>query len=141
MPGTVDRKPIERFAGVLPKRLRPRSSFTCLVTTDAELRRLNRSFRRKDYATDVLSFPAHRESGPAQHHYLGDLAISWQCAREQAAEFGHSVETEIQILMLHGFLHLLELDHETDDGKMQRVETHWRRVFGLPGGLIERVSV
>jgi probable rRNA maturation factor len=140
LPRTVDRKPIERFAGALPKRLRPGYSFTCLVTTDAELQRLNRSFRRKDYATDVLSFPAPPDNGPTQH-YLGDLAISWQRAREQAAEFGHSTETEIQVLMLHGFLHLLNLDHETDDGKMQRIETRWRRVLGLPGGLIERVGV
>ena len=125
--------------GILPKRLMPGYSFNCLVTTDAELRRLNRSFRGKDSATDVLSFPAHQEIGPSTQ-YLGDLAISWQRAREQAEEFGHTVEEEIRILMLHGFLHLLKLDHETDNGRMARVERHWRRELGLPCGLIERVS-
>ena len=126
-------------------------TFACLVTTDAELQRLNRTFRRKDYAADVLSFPVGalslagnrrpRGSGDPPHKcdgYLGDLAISWQRAREQAREFGHPMETEIQVLMLHGVLHLAGMDHETDGGRMSRAETRWRRAFGLPSGLIER---
>jgi probable rRNA maturation factor len=72
--------------------------------------------------------------------YLGDLAISWQRARAQAREFGHSTEAEIQVLMLHGLLHLMGLDHETDDGRMSRTERRWRRALGLPAGLIERVQ-
>jgi probable rRNA maturation factor len=114
-------------------------TFACLVTTDGELQRLNRTFRRKDYATDVLSFPTD-PGGAEAGHYLGDLAISWQRARDQAREYGHSIETEIQVLMLHGVLHLLGMDHETDGGRMSRAETRWRRAFGLPAGLIERVS-
>jgi rRNA maturation RNase YbeY len=73
----------------------------------------NRTFRRQDYATDVLSFPANPQGG-LPDGYLGDLAISWQRAREQASEFGHSMETEIRVLMLHGVLHLAGMDHETD---------------------------
>lgn len=114
-------------------------AFSCLVTTDAELQRLNRTFRRRDYPTDVLSFPAASPAGVSPD-YLGDLAISWQRAREQAREFGHATETEIQVLMLHGLLHLLGLDHEKDNGRMYRAETRWRRSLGLPAGLIERVS-
>ncbi len=106
----------------------------CLIADDRELRRLNRQFLGKDYPTDVLSFPAER--GEAS---LGQLAISEDRAREQAARFGHTVETEIQILMLHGLLHLLGMDHEADRGRMARAETRWRRKLELPGGLIERV--
>jgi len=101
---------------------------TCLVTTDAELRRLNKQFRRKDYATDVLSFPGSE----------GEIAISFDRAAAQAAEMGHSVDDELRILMLHGLLHLSGMDHETDAGEMAKAEVRWRKKFGLPVGLIER---
>ncbi len=108
--------------------------FTCLITGDGELRRLNRQFLGKDYPTDVLSFPAGEEGGT-----LGEIAISARRAAVQARERGHSVEEEIGILMLHGVLHLLGMDHERDRGRMARAETRWRKALGLPGGLIERV--
>jgi probable rRNA maturation factor len=139
LPRTVAKKPLELFVELLRSRVARGRTFACLVTTDAELQRLNRTFRRKNYATDVLSFPIDPDAAPTGR-YLGDLAISWQRAREQAREFGHSVETEIQVLMLHGVLHLLGMDHETDGGRMSRAETRWRRAFGLPAGLIERVG-
>jgi probable rRNA maturation factor len=106
-------------------------AITCLLTDDRELRRLNREFLNNDYATDVLSFP---EPGG------GELAISVAMATEQAAEFGHPVEDEIGILMLHGVLHLMGMDHEKDRGKMARIERKWREKLGLPVGLIERVK-
>jgi probable rRNA maturation factor len=109
--------------------------FTCLITGEAEMRRLNRDFRRMDHATDVLSFPSRQTLG-----FLGDIAISFQHARRQAAEYGHGVGREIEILMLHGVLHLLGMDHETDRGQMARAENKWRARFGLPRGLIHRVS-
>ena len=109
--------------------------FTCLIAGDDELRRLNRDFRKKDYATDVLSFPSAAALGP-----LGDIAISFDHARRQAAEYGHGVAEEIQILMLHGVLHLLGMDHEKDRGRMARAEKKWRERFGLPGALIERAQ-
>ena len=71
---------------------------------------------------------------------LGDIAISLQRARAQAARYGHAIEKEIRILMLHGVLHLIGHDHESDSGRMARAEKRWRRALGLPGGLIERVS-
>jgi probable rRNA maturation factor len=95
---------------------------------------MNRKFRRKDYATDVLSFPANGGDS------LGELAISIDRAAAQAAEFGHSTEDEIRILMLHGILHLIGMDHETDSGRMARAEAAWRKRLGLPTGLIERVT-
>jgi probable rRNA maturation factor len=127
IPATLNRAEIENFAQHLSKRLH--AEFSCLLTTDTELKQLNRQFRNKDYATDVLSFTGTQE-----------LAISYQRARAQAAEFGHSVEDEIRILMLHGVLHLLGMDHETDDGAMARREATWRRKLGLPNSLIQRVG-
>src|SRR5262249_10966331 len=106
---------------------------TCLVTTDAELQSLNRTFRGKDYATDVLSFPPVGPNGD-----LGEIAISFDRATEQAAQLGHGVEDEIRILILHGALHLIGMDHEKDSGEMRRAETRWRKRLGLPSGLIER---
>jgi probable rRNA maturation factor len=101
---------------------------TCLITTDAELRRLNRQFRGKNYATDVLSFPPD------------EMAISLDRASAQAKELGHSLDEELRILMLHGMLHLCGMDHETDSGEMRRAETRWRKRLGLPVGLIERTQ-
>lgn len=109
--------------------------FTCLIAGDDELRRLNRDFRKKDYSTDVLSFPSAMALGS-----LGDIAISFDHARRQAAEYGHGVAEEVQILMLHGLLHLLGMDHEKDRGQMARAEKRWRARFGLPGALIERAG-
>jgi probable rRNA maturation factor len=97
------------------------------------LRRLNRQFRKKDYATDVLSFPAHAADG-----VLGDIAISFDRVKQQAGERHHALSQEIGVLMLHGILHLMGMDHETDRGQMARAERKWRASLGLPSGLIER---
>ena len=146
VPPTLRRAPIQRFAGTLQKEVVRNRSFDILITGDAELRRLNRDFRGKDYPTDVLSFPAMVGQASACQRplagasFLGDLAISLGRARAQAREFGHAIEQEIQILMLHGVLHLMGHDHETDSGAMARAEKRWRAKLGLPNGLIERVQ-
>jgi probable rRNA maturation factor len=137
------RRAVSTFARRVSAEVTKGRAFDCLVTSDQELRRLNREFRGKDKATDVLSFPAGplpegRGSVSGTRH-LGDIAVSVGRARAQAREFGHSVEREIQILMLHGVLHLMGMDHESDGGKMARAELRWRRKLGLPNGLIERV--
>jgi len=132
-PARLDRKLLEDFAASLRERLAKGREFHCLISGDAELRALNAAYRRKDYATDVLSFPGEGQ-------YLGDIAISLARARAQAHVFGHSIEDEIRILMLHGLLHLKGMDHESDSGHMARAERAWRRRFGLPNGLIERAA-
>ena len=108
-----------------------------MLTGDEELRRLNREFRGKNRPTDVLSFPA---PDPLKGHrpIAGDVAISVESAARQAAEFGHPLATELQILLLHGLLHLSGYDHETDTGQMARKEAVLRKQFGLEWGLIER---
>lgn len=134
-----------------------RGTVSVAVVTDARVRALNRDYRQKDYATDVLSFPA--EDGPAEAgHYaksgrsqswrpasagprvphLGDIVIARGVARRQAKAAGHAETTELRVLALHGLLHLLGYDHETDHGEMARVETRLRRKGRLREGLIER---
>lgn len=118
-----------------------KGSVDVLLSTDAELRRLNRSFRGKDKATDVLSFPSEPIPGlPAEHQRGGDLAVSLETAARQAREHGHSLSTELRILLLHGLLHLHGLDHETDTGEMAARETALRGRFRLPSTLIARTS-
>lgn len=131
----LERRLTRAFAKRLESEVTGGRPFTCLITRDAEIRRLNRDFLQKDYPTDVLSFPSQRTLG-----FLGDIAISFEQARRQAAEYGHSVSQEIAILMLHGVLHLLGMDHDKDRGQMARTENRWRARFGLPRGLIQRVS-
>src|SRR5258706_3561383 len=108
----LPRRELLEFASLLRDRVSGGRSFCCLITNDRELQRLNREFLGKDYPTDVLSFPAADGAG--------ELAISAERAREQAAALGHTIEREIQILMLHGVLHLMGLDHERDRGRMAR---------------------
>ena len=130
----VARREMRSFARKLSADVGKGRPFCCLITDDAELRRLNQQFRKKDYATDVLSFP-----NGGGNEFLGEIAISFARAREQAREYNLPVTEELQILMLHGVLHLLGMDHETDRGQMARAEARWRAAFGLPRGLIERV--
>jgi probable rRNA maturation factor len=100
------------------------SSLGVRFASDRELRRLNATFRHKDSPTDVLSFPG--EAGPEGQH-LGDIAISVPTARRQAEAAGHPVARELRILLLHGVLHCLGHDHETDGGAMERLEGQLRR--------------
>jgi probable rRNA maturation factor len=134
-PSGFRRRALEEFAGQLRDRITRGRVFHCLLTNDAALQRLNRRFLGKNYPTDVLSFPAEADDGQ-----LGELAISGERATAQAREFGHSVEEEIRVLMLHGVLHLMGMDHERDRGAMLRAEISWRKKLKLPTGLIERVS-
>jgi probable rRNA maturation factor len=131
----IHRLEIREFARRVQHDVAAGRTFTCLVTSDAELQAWNRQYRKKDYATDVLSFPA---SGPEEA--IGELAISFDRAREQGLEHGHSPAEELRILMLHGVLHLIGLDHERDNGQMAKAERRWRKHYGLPAGLIERVG-
>jgi len=115
----------------------------CLVS-DAEIARLNETFRKKKGPTDVLSFPAAvrrrpprpaSEGGPYKRkkgdEYLGDIAISPATARRYAKKNGRNLSSELRVLILHGVLHLLGYDHETDRGEMDRVEAKLRKRLGL----------
>lgn len=143
------------LAAVAPRRARGR--VTIALVSDRRMRALNRQYRGKNSATDVLSFPAtpiddlHRTSAPRARHgtstplrphsmHLGDIVIATGVAARQAKAEGHRAATELRVLALHGLLHLIGYDHETDRGEMRRVEARLRRRGGLPVGLIERES-
>jgi probable rRNA maturation factor len=128
---------LARFLSAAQAAVRLRGQVTVLLTTDAAIRKLNRQFRGKNKATDVLSFPAE---GLSAQGIAGDLAISVTTALSQAAAQGHSLSTEIKVLILHGLLHLAGYDHEVDDGIMARRELLLRAKLKLPQGLIERTE-
>jgi probable rRNA maturation factor len=109
---------------------------TVLLTNDEQMRHLNRVFRHKDKATDVLSFPAFQLNGNKK--LAGDLAISVEMAAREAKERKHPLTVELKILLLHGVLHLAGWDHETDSGQMARKEEILRKRLGLEQGLIAR---
>jgi probable rRNA maturation factor len=117
-----------------------RGEVTIALISDARMRTLNRSFRGKDYATDVLSFPSQGDEAPRAGggSYLGDIVIATGVAHRQADDVGHPVSTEFKVLALHGLLHLLGYDHETDESAMARLEGMLRRKAGLEEGLIAR---
>jgi probable rRNA maturation factor len=115
-----------------------RGEVEVLLSDDATLRRLNRSFRGKNKSTDVLSFPTPAE---ISHAHAGDLAISLETAARQAATYGHPLRDEVKILLLHGLLHLSGLDHETDNGEMAIREATLRRQLALTtNSLTERAT-
>jgi probable rRNA maturation factor len=127
----------ERFVRRACGALKLKGTVNVVVTSNPEMRSLNRRFRGKDAATDVLSFPAvpGLPGGLA-----GDLAISGDIAADNAKQLGHKIEDEIKILILHGALHLAGYDHETDNGKMARKEAQLRVDLKLPITLIARTS-
>jgi probable rRNA maturation factor len=139
---------LNRFLGVAQRRLRvPAGAVTVALVTDAEMKKWNRAFRGKNRPTDVLSFPADgpakkkpkqsrgarpKSSSPAPAaQYLGDIAIAPAVARHNARRLGRTFSVEMRILILHGILHLLGYDHETDRGQMDRREARVRCDLGL----------
>jgi probable rRNA maturation factor len=125
----VSQPALARFASQAKKLCRLQGEVSVLIAASRRLQALNRQFRRKNKATDVLSFP--RERG-------GDIAISANIAFANAARLGHSALNELKILVLHGMLHLAGYDHEGDDGQMRRKESRLRKELRLPDSLIER---
>ncbi len=143
----VARRPLELFLARVRRELGiGEADVTICFVSDAEMARMNQSFRKKKGPTDVLSFPAihrrvpvslarRRKAGSGRRSpskvFLGDVAISPATARRNAKKLGRSLPGELQILILHGVLHLLGYDHETDRGEMNRVEAELRRRLGL----------
>jgi len=105
---------------------------TIVFVSDRAAKDLNRRFRRRDAATDVLSFPTERAPfEETEEMGLGDVVISVERAAAQSAEHGLSFDAEVAQLILHGLLHLCGYDHETDNGEMNRLELRLRRRLGI----------
>src|SRR5271157_2580694 len=128
----VRARALSLFAGRAQRALRLKGEVNVRIASNRELQKLNRRFRKKDKPTDVLSFST------AMPKLAGDIAISADIAAANAADIGHSIETELKVLILHGLLHLAGYDHETDNGEMQLLEIELRQQLKLPTGLIER---
>jgi probable rRNA maturation factor len=140
---------LEEFSTKVRRILRiPASALTICLVTNAEIAKWNRLYRGKNRPTDVLSFTtdeprskqrirkspgkgAPSARGAASSHYLGDIAIAPNVARQNARRLGRDFDAEMRILILHGILHLMGYDHETDQGQMDRREMRLRRHFGL----------
>ncbi|HUJ29967.1 MAG TPA: rRNA maturation RNase YbeY [Candidatus Acidoferrum sp.] len=146
---------MDRFLARTQRTLRlPRGALTVCLVTNSEIARWNRAYRGKNRPTDVLSFPTrpHRPENKVKRRrhprarqkdlfssasfassasYLGDIAIAPAVARENARRFGRALDDEMRILILHGILHLMGYDHETDAGQMDRRERKLRRALGL----------
>jgi len=134
--------PLEKFLQRAKKEIGlPGDSVAVRLVNDAEMTRLNATYRGKKKSTDVLSFPAEDRLGKpgrlaqqvrkARGKFLGDIAISPKVARRNSRSLGRTLPQELQVLILHGLLHLLGYDHETDRGEMERIEMRLRRRLGI----------
>ena len=118
---------LRRVLREVAQALRVRGELSLVLAGDGLLRRLNREYRGKDKTTDVLSFPG--DGGEAG---LGDIVISVAKAERNARRFGRTLPQELDVLALHGFLHVLGYDHEADNGAMDRLEGRLRqRLLGF----------
>jgi probable rRNA maturation factor len=133
----LSRSGLSRYLHTAQAAVGLRGEVDVLLAGDRTLRRLNREWRGKDKATDVLSFPAPAEMAEV---HAGDLAVSVETAARQAVEQGHSLRDELRVLLLHGLLHLAGMDHEADAGQMAAREAELRRQLRLKRGLIARVE-
>jgi len=136
------RPPLESFLRLVKNELGlEEAGLTVRLVSDAEIARMNETFRKKKGPTDVLSFPMVARRRPVRlrrgsrtvkdGEYLGDIAISPATAQRYAKKNGRKLSSELQVLILHGVLHLLGYDHETDRGKMDRIERKLRKRLGL----------
>lgn len=122
----------EFMAEALKTIRRDQRDVSIVFASDPIIRKLNRQFRGKDSATDVLSFPSNPEPFEQTNHpHLGEIVISVQRAAAQAKDNGLTLQNEIEQLVLHGLLHLCGYDHETDNGEMNRLELKLRKKLGI----------
>lgn len=131
-------KPLEHFLDQIRKELKLKNAeVSVALVSDAEMARLNETYRGKKGPTDVLSFPPAKPRSPAGRwsliadRFLGHIAIAPETAARYAKKNGRTLRIELPVLMLHGVLHLLGYDHETDRGQMNRIEQRLRRRLGL----------
>jgi probable rRNA maturation factor len=118
----VDAARLRRALAGAAEALRVEGEVALVLSGDRLVRRLNRQYRHEDKATDVLSFPGDGAEGS-----LGDIVISLDTAARNARGLGRTLPQELDVLALHGFLHVLGHDHETDDGTMDRLERRLRK--------------
>jgi len=131
---------MERFVLRAKRSTGLRGEVNVLVTGSAAIRALNKRFRRQNKATDVLSFPSRAAEERGRAALAGEIVISADIAARNSTRLGHSAAKEVQILALHGMLHLAGFDHERDNGEMARKESILRRKHDLPVALIERTE-
>lgn len=136
LPG-VSQPALARFTERARRAARLHGKVNVLLTSSAEIRVLNRRYRGKDKATDVLSFPP---IPTIADDFAGDIVIAADVAAANARRLGHDAQQEIKVLILHAVLHLAGYDHEADSGQMARREERLRRDLGLTSGLIERTT-
>ena len=111
----------------------PDADLSIVLVDDARIQALNRDFLANDAPTDVLSFPADEPDPETGRRYLGDVVISLVRAEEQAREYGHAAEAEMQLLVVHGVLHLLGHDHSEEGEK--------ERMWAAQAGVLERLGI
>lgn len=131
----VDIDALEKIAQSLTNR-----EIELIITDNESIRELNREYREKDKPTDVLSFPLETPFTEQSIFDipLGTIVISADLVKEKAKAYGHSEQDELKLLFIHGLLHLLGYDHETDHGEMRQKEREIIETFGLPSSLIIR---
>jgi len=131
----VDTEALEKIAQSLTNR-----EIELIITDNESIQELNREYRDKDKPTDVLSFPLETPFTEQSVFDipLGTIVISADLVREKAKLYGHTEEDELKLLFIHGLLHLLGYDHETDEGEMRQKEREIIETFGLPSSLIIR---
>ena len=126
----VDRDRVSKIIEVISSK-----DVELIIGDDEYIRNLNREHRDIDRATDVLSFPLNSEF---EGMPLGSLVVSIDRVKDKASELGHSIDDELALLVIHGMLHLLGMDHEVDSGQMREAEKEWIEYFNLPESLIVR---
>ncbi len=124
---SVEMKGLRNFLDQLSSQMALHTGFSVVLVSDAAMKNYNREFRGEDRATDVLSFSYEEDDGE-EEPYLGDILI---CVDAAARQQGKTLLAELQVLSLHGLLHLLGYDHQADQGEMERLEGRLRRKFQL----------
>ena len=129
---------LSRFLGTAQAAVGLKGEVDVLLAGDRTLRRLNREYRGKDKATDVLSFPAAEEL--AGRAWWATWRFRWRRRSGRRRSMGILLRDEVRVLLLHGLLHLSGMDHEADRGEMAEREGELRGKLRLPNGLIARVE-
>jgi probable rRNA maturation factor len=128
----IDLKDIENIANYITDK-----DFELIIVDNNTIQEINKEYRNIDKPTDVLSFPLDL-SCPGMP--IGSVIISSDKVKEGSEKFGHSIEDEFKLLLIHGLLHLIGYDHEVDNGEMREKEKEVIEYFNLPKSLIVRVE-